>query len=81
VIAVAASGPKTGPLACRTVVTTVNYGSPVDYDIPARVRGEFTKATLLRPDAAPLPLKPVKRGTTTEVIIPQLKRLGVIVFS
>ncbi len=81
VIAVAASGPKTGPLACRTVVTAVNYGSPIDYDVPARVQGFYAKATLLRPNAAPLPLKPVKRGTTTEVLVPQLKRLGVIVFS
>jgi hypothetical protein len=36
---------------------------------------------MVRPDGSPLPLKPAKRGTTTEVFVPELTRLGVLVFS
>jgi hypothetical protein len=58
----------------------VNYGSPADRDIQARILGTFAKATLVRPEAAALPLKAVRRGATTEVMIPELGRLGVVVF-
>ncbi|HYI92765.1 MAG TPA: hypothetical protein VEX68_04420 [Bryobacteraceae bacterium] len=59
----------------------VNYGSPIDMDIQARVQGHFSKATLLRPDGEPVALKVAKRGSTTEVEVPELRRLGVLVFS
>jgi hypothetical protein len=59
----------------------VNYGSPIDTDVQARVQGHYAKATLVRPDAPPISLAPVKRGTTTEVQVSGLKRLGVVVFS
>jgi hypothetical protein len=58
----------------------VNYGSPAGWDIQARILGTFTKATLVRPEAPSLPLKAVRRGATTEVTIPELRRLGVVVF-
>ena len=58
----------------------INYGSPIDMDVQARIQGHFTKATLMRPDAAPVSLAPAKRGTMTEVQVPALKRLGVVVF-
>ncbi len=59
----------------------VNYGSPIDVDIQARVQGHFSKATLLRPDGEPVVLKTAKRGSSTEVEVPELRRLGVLVFS
>jgi hypothetical protein len=62
------------------LVHLVNYGSPIDTDVQTHVQGHFTKATLLRPDADPLPLQPAKRGSMTEVQVPALKRLGVVVF-
>ena len=60
----------------------VNYGSPIDMEVQARVQGHFTKATLLRPDGGiRCRSQPAKRGTMTEVQVPELSRLGVVVFS
>ena len=81
VVARVTVGPKAGPAPGAAVVCAINYGSPIDMDFPARIQGHYTKATLLRPEAAPVPLKAAKRGTTTEVYIPELGRLGVVVFS
>jgi hypothetical protein len=50
-------------------------------EVQARVQGHYTKATLLRPDGASIPLAPAKRGSMTEVQVPELRRLGVVVFS
>ncbi len=58
----------------------VNYGSPVDSEIQVRVHGVYKTATLLRPEAGPLPLKAVKRGTTTEILVPELGKTGIVLF-
>ncbi len=81
VIALATAGPKAGPAPGAAALCAINYGVPVDMDFPARIQEHYAKATLLRPEAAPVALKAVKRGTTTEVYVPELRRLGVIVFS
>lgn len=65
----------------KALLHTINYGSPVTADIQARIQGNFDKAMLLRPEAAPKELKTAARGTTTEVFLPELRRLGVVVFS
>jgi hypothetical protein len=77
VIALATASPKAG----ERLVHLINYGSPIDMDVQTRVQGHYSNATLLRPDADPLKLPAAKRGRTTEVQVPQLKRLGVVVFS
>lgn len=77
VIALATASPKPG----ERLMSLINYGSPVDSDIQARVYGHYAKATLVRPDGAPMPLKASKRGMTTEVEVPELRRLGVVIFS
>jgi hypothetical protein len=77
VIALATSSPRSG----ERLLHLVNYGSPIDMDVQARVQGHFTNATLLRPDASPMPLQAARRGSTTEVQVPALRRLGVVVFS
>ncbi|MFN7993513.1 MAG: hypothetical protein U0Q18_07925 [Bryobacteraceae bacterium] len=64
----------------KGLLPCVNYGSPTREDIQARIQGSFAKATLVRPEAAPLLLKTARRGTTTEVMIPELRRLGILVF-
>lgn len=64
----------------KGVLHCINYGSPARSEIQARIQGSFSKATLLRPEAPPRQLKAVRRGTTTEVFIPGLRRLGVVVF-
>jgi len=64
----------------KGVLTCVNYGSPVDSAVQARISGKYSKATLLRPEAQSVELKPALRGGTTEVQIPELRRLGIVVF-
>jgi hypothetical protein len=69
-------GLATGP----GILHLVNYGAPIDVDVQARIQGNYTKATLMRPDADSISLQTAKRGTTTEVQVPAIKRLGVVVF-
>lgn len=58
----------------------IQYGGPVTNEIQARVQGIYKQATLLRPDAPPMPLKIYHRGTTTEVFPPAIHRLAVVQF-
>jgi hypothetical protein len=76
VVALATAPPRRG----ERLLHLVNYGSPVDQDLQARIQGHFTRATLMRPEASPMKLQPAKRGSTTEVMVPELKRLGAVVF-
>lgn len=77
VIPLATSGPAAG----EALLIAVNYGSPADSEIQARIQGHYAKATLLRPEATALDLKTARRGETTEVFLPGLVRLGVVVFA
>jgi hypothetical protein len=77
VIALATASPKAG----ERLVHLINYGSPIDMEVQTRVQGHYASAMLLRPDADPVKLPAAKRGSTTEVQVPELKRLGVVVFS
>jgi len=58
----------------------IQYGGPIETETQARMQGTFKSATLLRPDAPPLPLKIYSRGTTTEVFPPAIHRLAVVQF-
>lgn len=58
----------------------VQYGAPIENEVQARIRGVYQKATLLRPEAAPLPLKVYHRAGTTEAFPPAVRRLAVIQF-
>ena len=77
VIALVTDSPRRG----ERLLHVINYGSPINNDVQVRIQGHFTKATLMRPDAAPVALKPAKRGTTTEIFLEEMQRLGVVVFS
>jgi hypothetical protein len=46
----------------------------------ARVRGNYSSAVMLRPEAAPLKLKTSPRGGATDVFLPELRRVGVVLF-
>jgi hypothetical protein len=50
------------------------------WDLMAYVQGNYQSAVLLRPEAPPLRLKASKRGASTEVILPDLRRVGLVVF-
>lgn len=58
----------------------VQYGSPIEVEIQARMQGIYRSATLLRPEAPPLPLKVYTRGSMTEVFPPHIHRLAVVQF-
>ncbi len=58
----------------------IQYGSPIEVEIQARVQGIYKSATLLRPEAPPLPLKIYTRGSMSEVFPPAIQRLAVIKF-
>jgi hypothetical protein len=46
----------------------------------AQINGQFSEATLLRPDGKPLALKVARRGPNSEVVLPALKLLAVVAF-
>jgi hypothetical protein len=76
VIPLATASPRQG----ERLVHLVNYGKPVNTELQARVQGHFATATLLRPESSSISLKTARRGSTTEVFVPELRRLGVLVF-
>jgi len=67
-----ATGP--GVMAC------INYGSPITFPVQARIQGNYRKAEMLRPDGSSIALKTAPRGTTTEVFLPELRRLALVRF-
>jgi hypothetical protein len=69
------AGPRSRP-----GVHVVNYGAPVRSEVLVRRYGVFTSATLLRPEAGPLPLCTHKRGSSTEVALPAVGRVASVVF-
>lgn len=65
----------------RALLLLVNYGSRLDSDalVLAAIQGIYTHASLLQPEAETLSLRPAKRETHTEIMIPELGRVGVLV--
>ncbi|HTX39069.1 MAG TPA: hypothetical protein VME43_28795 [Bryobacteraceae bacterium] len=76
VATVSQAGPRAKP-----VLRVVNYGSAARADVMAHVRGVFSSATLLRPDGQARPLRTYRRGQTTEVMLPGLKRVALVLFN
>jgi len=58
----------------------IQYGGPITNEIQARVQGNYKSATLMRPEAPPLPLKIFRRASTTEVFPATIHRLAVVQF-
>ena len=79
-IPLATSAPSSGPVRGRVLLHIVNYSVPAENPVLARVQGNFTGATVLRPDHPPLDVRVAPRGTNSEVAIPQLARVAVVVF-
>jgi len=76
-IAVATEAPRPGD----ALMHVINYGSKVETEVQARIQGHYSKALLLRPEAAsPQDLRINKRGTTSEVFLPNLSRLAIVHF-
>ena len=69
-----------GPLPGEALLHIVNYGAAQKEELQARIDGHFSQATLLRPEAPPVPLKTRSRGLATEVFLPTLQRVAVVRF-
>ncbi|MCX6588254.1 MAG: hypothetical protein NTX13_16940 [Acidobacteria bacterium] len=75
------NAPSAIPLATAGgLLHVIQYGSPIEVEIQARVQGLYRSATLLRPEGPPLALKLYRRGTMSEVFPPSIQRLGVVQF-
>ena len=68
------------PSPDKLTLHVINYGSPAETETQACVQGVFASATVLRPDAPPLPLPAARRGSTTEIQLPPFRRLATVVF-
>ncbi|MCS7024115.1 MAG: hypothetical protein NZV14_04905 [Bryobacteraceae bacterium] len=65
----------------ESVAYLINYGAKVEQEVQLRIQGHFARAELLRPeDSAPRSLKISKRGTMSEVFLPDLLRVAIIRF-
>ena len=63
------------------LVNLLNYSGRVrGSDTQVRIQGVYKTATLLRPGNEPLKLEAARRGTTTEVFVPELGFAGTVVF-
>ncbi len=88
-IAIATEG---GGGNARAIVVLVNYsprvdeptrrGRPARFNTLVQVDGRYSSAALLRPeDAEPLTLKTAARGRRTEVLVPRLGRVAVLLLA
>jgi len=78
-IALATSCPP-GANRGQALLHLINYGSPLDGEVLVAMQGSYSRATLLRPEGPARPLPTARRDTTTEVTLPELARLGVVIF-
>jgi hypothetical protein len=59
----------------------VNYGSPQRREFIVHVQGLFANARLERPEAASAEIKPSRRGTASEIVVPEINRAAVVILS
>jgi hypothetical protein len=76
VIPLATEGRKAG----EALLHLVNYGSRINREFQVRIQGHYAAAALHRPDGAAIQLKTARRGSTTEVFVPELACVATVVF-
>lgn len=75
------NAPAAIPLATAGgLLHIVQYGGPIEGELQARVRGNYSRATLLRPEAPPKSLPVFRRGEMTEVFPHGIRRVAVVKF-
>lgn len=79
-LVLATSAPATGSVTGTAALHVINYTQPTEQQVLVRIQGNFTSATLLRPEAESVPLKSSPRGTASEVALPGLGRVATVVF-
>jgi len=57
----------------------INYGSRLEGEVLVAVQGSYSRAALLRPEGLAQSLRTARRETATEVTLPDLERLAVVV--
>ena len=77
VIALATSAPQG---RARSLVRLMNYGQPED-SILVAVQGSYTRVSVLQPGAASVSVPATQVGSTTEVTIPRLGRVGALMLA
>jgi hypothetical protein len=79
-LVLATAAPKTGPVTGTAALHVINYSQPTEQPILVSIQGNFSSATVLRPEAQSVPLKISPRGTASEVALPGLGRVATVVF-
>jgi hypothetical protein len=77
-IALATSSPP-GANRGRALLHLINYGSRLEGEVLVAVQGSYSRATLLRPEGPTQSLPAARRETATEVTLPDLERLAIVV--
>jgi hypothetical protein len=77
-IALATSSPP-GANRGRALLHLINYGSRLEGEVLVAVQGSYSRAALLRPEGLAQSLRTARRETATEVTLPDLERLAVVV--
>ncbi len=77
-IALATSSPP-GANRGRALLHLINYGSRLEGEVLVAVQGSYSRAMLLRPGGPAQSLPTARRETATEVTLPGLERLAVVV--
>jgi hypothetical protein len=77
-IALATSSPP-GANRGRALLYLINYGSRLEGEVLVAVQGSYSRAALLRPEGLAQSLRTARRETATEVTLPDLERLAVVV--
>jgi hypothetical protein len=79
-LVLATSAPKTGLVTGTAALHVINYSQSTEQQVLVMIQGNFTSATVLRPEAESVPLKISPRGTASEVALPGLGRVATVVF-
>ena len=64
----------------ESIATLMNYGRSKMYDVQVRIRGRYKSAVLHTPEGGPKTLEARGREAMTEVFLPEMGRMGVVVF-
>ena len=73
-------GANTVIAVLKSALVMVNYGSGGVSDSLVRVQGNYSSAKLVRPESGPLELETAKRGTTTEITVPEIRKAAIVLF-
>jgi len=80
-VALSTAFPRSGGLRGKAALHVINYTQPMNQPLLAQIQGVFSRAVLLEPGAEQAQLRIARRGSLSEVAIPQLQRVASVIFS